>query len=31
MSERFPSGGLADLKDVDGFGELPGAPEAAAA
>jgi hypothetical protein len=30
VSECFSFGGLADLKDVDGFGELPGAPGAAA-
>ena len=29
-TERFSSGGLAGLKDVDGLGELPGAPGAAA-
>jgi hypothetical protein len=29
-SERFSSGDLAGLKDVDGLGELPGAPGAAA-
>jgi hypothetical protein len=30
ITERFSSGDFAGLKDVDGFGELPGAPGAAA-
>jgi hypothetical protein len=30
FNERFSSAGLAGLKDVDGFGELPGAPGTAA-
>ena len=30
VTERFSSGDLAGLKDVDGLGELPGAPGAAA-